>query len=153
MDPRLRAIFERIRDESCDMAGVVFDDVNAVNTNGDNALHWAARANDLDAATLLIEAGIRVNQYGDIGRTPLHEACACGHQDMVRLLVAHGADMYALTEGHSPFSLARVMQQDAVCELLRPLMVQAQAQDPSVWVRVRIAHLSSEIRRLEKLLK
>ncbi len=60
------------------MHDVVFDDVNAVNVDGDNALHWAARSNDLEAARLLIAAGINVNQYGDLGRTPLHEAAPGG---------------------------------------------------------------------------
>lgn len=127
--------------------------MNVVNLSGDNALHWAARSNDLDAATLLIEAGINVNQHGELGRTPLHEACSCGHKDMVRLLVDHGADMYAATEGDTRFSLARLNGHDDICELLRPLLDRARADDPNVWINFRIAHLRSEIRRLEELLK
>jgi ankyrin repeat protein len=152
MDPRLRALFERIR-KSGDFEFVVFDDVNAATVSGDNALHWAARANDLGAATLLIEAGVNVNQHGELGRTPLHEACSWGHKDMVLLLVEHGADLYASTEGEVPFSLARLRGHDEICELLTPLMRQAQAADPNVWLRVRVAHLRREIRRLEQLLK
>ena len=135
------------------MQYVVVDDVNAVNVDGDNALHWAARSNDLEAAKLLIEAGINVNQYGDLGRTPLHDACAWGHHEMIRLLVDHGADLYALTEGETPFSLARLNRNDDVCELLRPLMERAQVEDPQAWVRVRVGHLRRELRRLETLLR
>jgi len=153
MDPRLRALLERIRETSLDMSSVVFDDVNAVNTHGDNALHCVARWNDLDAARLLIDSGINVNQYGELGYTPLHSACIGGHHEMVRLLVEHGADLYALTEGNSPFSLARLGGHDDLCEMLRPLLLEAQKNDPRVWTRVRIAHLRRELRRLESLVK
>ena len=71
---------------------------------------------------------------------------------MVRLLINHGADLYAQTEGDTPFALARLNGHDDLCDLLRPLMDQAHARDPHVWVRVRIAHLHRELRRLEALL-
>jgi ankyrin repeat protein len=108
MDSRLSALFDRIR-ESAPYEDVFFDDINAVNnTGGDNALRWAVHFNDLDAPRLLIDAGIDVNQRGDLGRTPLHEACAAGHGDMALLLVEHGGDLYAQTEGDVPFTLARL---------------------------------------------
>jgi ankyrin repeat protein len=148
MDPRLIALFERIR-ESALYEDVGFDNVNAVNADGDNALHWAVRSNDLEAARLLIDSGIIVNQPGDLGHTPLHEACASGNVEMVRLLVENGADLYAQDEGHIPFALARLNRHDAICDLLRPLMDEAQAKDRQVWVRARIKHLEREIQRLK----
>jgi ankyrin repeat protein len=152
MDSRLSSIFDEIRENPL-WEGVVFDDVNALNPDGDNVLHWAVRRNDMEVARLVIECGINVNQHGDLGRTPLHEACGCGHREMVRLLVEHGADLYAQTEGETPFYLARLTGHDDICDFLRPLMDQAQARDSQVWVRLRITHLQRELRRLEALLK
>jgi ankyrin repeat protein len=152
LGPRLTAIFERVR-ESALYQSVVFDDINAVNSDGDNALHWAVHAGDLEAARLLIESGIDVNQRGDLGRTPLHEACAWGNQEMVLLLVRNGADLYAQDEGHVPFTLARLNGHDGICDVLRPFMDDAQAKDPDVWVRAKIAYLERELRRLKATLE
>jgi ankyrin repeat protein len=152
MSPELVALFERLS-QTATFVGVTFDNVNAANIEGDNALHWAARAGDLDAARLLIAAGIDVNQSGDLGYTPLHEACAAGSREMVQLLVDHDADLYAQTEGNLPFTVARLSGKDDICDLLGPLMEEAQRADPHVFVRVRIRHLRSEIKRLEGMLE
>ena len=68
---------------------------------------------------------------------------------MVQLLVERGADLNALTEGDAPFTLARLKGHDHICDLLRPLMDQAQTKDSHVWARVRIAYLEREIARLK----
>jgi ankyrin repeat protein len=152
VSPELIALFERLR-ETATYANVLFDDVNATNSDGDNALHWAVSSDDLAAARMLIDAGIQVNQRGDLGHTPLHEACAAGNPDMVMLLVQHGADLYAQSEGDIPFTVARLSGHDAICDLLRPTMDEAQRKDPHVWIRARISHLEREIRRLKALLE
>lgn len=103
-------------------------------------------------AKALIEAGIDVNKAGDLGYTPVHVACMQGNAKMVQLLIESGADLFALSEGDSPFATARLSGHDNICELLAPLMEQAQKQDPSVWVRARIAQLRREIALLEKKL-
>ncbi len=59
---------------------------------------------------------------------------------MVRLLTGSGADVFALSEGDTPFATARLGGHD-VCELLGPLMEEAQKRDSNVWVRARIAQL------------
>jgi len=151
MNARLTALFEQIND--LPLWGVTFDHVNVVNCDGDNALHVVVRWNDIEAARLLIDAGINVNQYGDLGNTPLHEACAFGHKEMVRLLVEHGADLYARAEGDTPFVKARLGGHDDICDLLRPMMLDAQKKDPHFWTRMRIAHLQRELHRLEQSLR
>jgi hypothetical protein len=134
MDPRLIDLFDRLP-TTATYADLKFDDVIAVNIEGDNALHSAAHANDLEAAQLLVDAGINVNQHGDLGYTPLHEACAGGHRDMVLLLIRHGADLHARDEGEVPFTLARRRGHDDICDLLGPLMKDAQEKDPDVHLR------------------
>lgn len=69
---------------------------------------------------------------------------------MVRLLTDGGADVFALSEGDAPFTMARLGGHDNICELLAPLMEETQKRDPNVWVRARIAQLRREIASLEK---
>jgi hypothetical protein len=127
-----------------------FADINAVNCEGGNALHVAVLWGDVEAVRLLIAAGINVNQPGDLGHTPLHEACMRGNLDVVKLLVEGGADVFALTEGHPPFTSARLAGQDQVCDCLSGEMAKRQKEDPAVWIRARIRQLQAEIQRLER---
>ena len=77
MRPELVALFDRLnQSEAFDRN--LFDDVNATDGDDENALHFAARRNDLEAARLLIEAGIDIDQRGDLEHTPLHEAASRG---------------------------------------------------------------------------
>ena len=46
----------------------------------------------VDVAEVLVEYGASVNARSDEGRTPLMMAAAFDRADMVRWLVAHGAD-------------------------------------------------------------
>jgi ankyrin repeat protein len=101
------------------------------------------------AAKILIKAGIDINKAGDLGYTPLHVACIKGNLEMVKILINAGADLFALSEGVPPFTAARVAGQDEICELLGSLMRQAQARDPKIRVKSRIAQLRKEITRLE----
>jgi len=93
-----------------------------------------------------------VNKAGDLGYTPLHVACLKGNVEMVKLLIDKGADMFALSEGDAPFAAARLGGYDHICDMLAPLMKQAQSLDPKIWVRARIAQLRREIANLEEKL-
>ena len=135
---KLEEIFARLRGIA-DFADTDFSDVDATRSDGDNALHGVVGWGDLAAAKALIDAGIDVNKAGDLGYTPLHLACIRGNADMVKLLVDSGADLFALSEGDTPFTTARLGGHDDICELLTPLMEDAQKRDPNVWVRARIA--------------
>jgi len=149
MSPKLKAFYAKLR-ELPSFDGLRPSRINAVNCEGDNALHIAVRWDDAEAAQLLIRSGINVNQPGDLGYTPLHEACARGNLAMVKLLVKHGADVHALSEGNAPFTIARFMKKDHICEYLGPVMKKRQQLDPKVWTRARINQLRNEIRRLER---
>jgi len=67
-------------------------DVNATEADGSTALHWAARRNDLETATLLIRAGANVKAANRFGVTPLALASTTGGAAMVELLLKAGAD-------------------------------------------------------------
>jgi len=151
MASNLESIFARLR-ETADFANVNFSDVNASASDGDTALHCVVRWNDVMAAKTLIDAGADLNRAGDLGYTPLHVACMQGNAEMVRFLVARGADLFAMSEGDTPFTTARLSDHDHICDLLGPLMMQVQSQDPKVWIRARIAQLRREIARLEQQL-
>lgn len=129
---------------------VDFSDINAVNFEGENALHIAVQWDDLEMASLLIENGISINQPGDQGYTPLHAACSKGNLDMVKLLVDKGADIFALSEGYPPFTTARFSQQDHICEFLSPIMKKIREKESNVYARARIKQLKAEIKRLER---
>jgi uncharacterized protein len=80
-------------------------DPRAVTIEGVNAVALAAglgtergkgnQGRYLEAAKLAVELGIDVNKPKDDGRTALHAAVVQGWMDMVRFLVASGADLTA----------------------------------------------------------
>jgi uncharacterized protein len=148
MNEEIKRIFASFR-QTADFDASDLADVNASSIDGDNALHFVIRRGDLSAVRALIDAGIDLNKAGDLGYTPLHIACIKGHIEIVKLLAERGADLFVLSEGESPFTSARVAGQDQVCDLLAPLMQQAQLQDPKIWLRARIAQLQREIASLE----
>jgi ankyrin repeat protein len=151
MNDQIKHIFARLRETGA-FAEIDFSDVNACSSDGDNGLHCVVGWGDLSAAKALIDAGIDLNKTGDLGYTPLHVACIKGNVEMVKLLIDKGANMFALSEGDSPFATARLAGHDQICDLLAPLMEQAQSQDPKIWVRARIAQLRREIVNLEEKL-
>jgi ankyrin repeat protein len=127
-----------------------FSDISWCNHEGENALHIAVIRNDHEIAQELIELGIEINARGDLGHTPLHEAASMSDLSMIKLLVEAGADVYALTEGEPPFTLARYAGKDDVCDYLGAAMNEAQSKDRAVWARAQIEYLKREISRLEK---
>lgn len=70
-------------------------------------LESAAYMGNLHIASLLIEAGARINAAGSTGRTALHFAVLAMHLDVVRYLLQQGADINARdAEGTSPLDEA-----------------------------------------------
>ena len=73
-------------------------DVNAPQSDGVTAMHWAAENGDAALARVLIYAGANV---GPLTRndayTPLHMAARGGHAGVIELLVGAGADAAAAT--------------------------------------------------------
>jgi ankyrin repeat protein len=95
-------------------------DVNAPQSDGATALHWAAYLEDADTTALLIRGGAKVNTPNNYGVTPLALASANGHRAIIELLVKAGADPNgAVRSGETPLMLAaRTGRLDAVKVLL-----------------------------------
>lgn len=105
INPRIkrnRAMNDRVQDllhsvqSTPDFGYVDFQSINDTNALGDNALHCVCSWGDLDAAKLLVENGIDLNQRGELGFTPLNVALVFGHHDLADFLLARGADPKAL---------------------------------------------------------
>ena len=93
--------------------------VNAADTDGTTALHWASYRDDLEMTDLLLGAGAKVNAANDLGATPLWAACQNGSEALVRRLLAAGANPNArLLRGETPLMVAARSGNPVVVELL-----------------------------------
>ncbi|MEQ2179028.1 hypothetical protein GOODEAATRI_020356 [Goodea atripinnis] len=55
---------------------------------------------------LLLDRGANVNAQDNELWTPLHAAATCGHAGLVKILIAHGADLLAVnSDGNMPYDL------------------------------------------------
>lgn len=83
-------------------------------------MHDLAREGDLLSAEVLFDAGHEVDSPNDEGRRPIHEAAFFGHADMVRFLLANGANINAEVKpfGHTPLYLAAQQSRYEVMEEL-----------------------------------
>jgi ankyrin repeat protein len=73
-------------------------DVNAAQGDGMTALHWAARHDDLEIATLLMRSKAKLNASTRIGAyTPLHVAAEAASARVTKALLDAGADPKSTT--------------------------------------------------------
>jgi ankyrin repeat protein len=118
---QLIALLKQVQ-STADFGYVTFDSINATNAFGDNALHCVCVWGDLEAAKLLVENGINVNQAGEHGFTPLRVATEFGYTDLSDYLLANGADPMALQAAEtfdataSARHMERLSQQIALLE-------------------------------------
>jgi len=71
--------------------GLQREAVNATDSDGSTALHWAVRADELEVASQLIRAGADANAENRLGVTPLYLAAQNGNAAMIQKLLAAGA--------------------------------------------------------------
>jgi ankyrin repeat protein len=73
-------------------------DVNAAETDGSTALHWAAQRNNLEIADLLITAGANAKAATRYNITPLFLACTNGNAALIERLLKAGVDANSTSE-------------------------------------------------------
>jgi ankyrin repeat protein len=96
-------------------------DVNAPQSDGATALHWAAYLEDPKTADLLIRAGAKVDTANKYGITPLLLACGNGNAAVIERLLRAGADPNRTVRAkETPLMIAvRTGSVEAVKALLR----------------------------------
>lgn len=96
-------------------------DVNARTKRGETALANAANRGNLNSAKLLLDKGADVNASDDRGYTPLMHAAYCDNApvELIRLLLAKGADVSVKGEGETALSLAVKRGETETTRLLR----------------------------------
>jgi ankyrin repeat protein len=81
--------------------------VNATDSDGTSALHWAVRSNDDETVQLLLRAGANAKLADRYGITPLTLAAENGSAAAIELLIKAGADPNAaLPDGETPIMTA-----------------------------------------------
>jgi uncharacterized protein len=68
-------------------------DVNASESDGTTALHWAVQREDADLVDRLIKAGAKVNTKNDYGSSPVSEAALNGNLAILEKLLTAGGDV------------------------------------------------------------
>ncbi len=64
-------------------------DLNASNSTGQSALHYACSKDRLEIARYLIESGAHINSRDKLSQTPLHRSASKGNQKIVELLLSY----------------------------------------------------------------
>jgi ankyrin repeat protein len=82
--------------------------VYLVDSEGQTALHLAAKQNNPDIALALIKAKANIHATDNEGTTPLHWAAESGHPDTLKALLAAGADkdVNRISRNNTPLQLA-----------------------------------------------
>lgn len=97
------------------------NDINRLDYWG-TPLGYAARINNLEAATFLIDKGADVNRGNPEGyesKSPMHAAAAHGSVEIAKLLLANGADLTIRNrENQTPLQVAKAQNQPAMVALL-----------------------------------
>lgn len=111
--------------------------VDAQQIDGMTALHWAAYYDDLEMASLLLDAAANVRVTSRYGLTPLSLACSNGNGPMVEALLDAGADPNAARTGGET-ALMTASRSGSV-EAVRALLSQGAEVDRTVQGRGQTA--------------
>ena len=122
VNSQIEVLLARYAREYSDFDGLTLADVNQHGYGEDVPIHIAARHGLLGDIRLLVEAGARINELGDLGFTSLRYAAMMGQVDAVKLLVELGANTQARNEyGQTPLVVARLGDHNDVVQFLQTL--------------------------------
>ena len=108
-------------------------DVNAAQTDGTTALHWAVRLDDLETVELLVRAGANVSTATRAGATPLQLAAVNGNPAIIERLIKAGADPNAPLTKYGDTALMMAAR-TGKAEAIRALLVNgAQVNATETW--------------------
>jgi len=80
--------------------------LDSTDSFGGGPLEVAAIWGDIPVADALLRGGAAIDQRGEYGYTPLHQAVGQGHLAMVEFLLSHGADPRLVNEFGSTLDIA-----------------------------------------------
>ncbi|KAF4325064.1 hypothetical protein G195_001634 [Phytophthora kernoviae 00238/432] len=94
-------------------------DIDAVGSDGRNALHWACTLHRTSICHILLKKGASISMKDRDGWTPLHWASRVGNLDIVRLLAKYGANLNVQDRwGTTPLMLTIVGESKVAAETL-----------------------------------
>lgn len=122
MNSKLEAVLAKIRD--ADLPTFIDTPIDSAFVRGPafgtSLLHVVAVWGDVDAARILLDAGVEIDLPGEDGFTALHEAIQQGHAEMARLLLKRGADPARTQQwGDNALQLAEISGRLEIVEMLR----------------------------------
>jgi ankyrin repeat protein len=106
-------------------------DVNAPQTDGATALHWAVYYGDLETVRMLINAGAKVDAANREGITPLYMASLYGNVELINALLTAGAD--AKQKGPNGETMVMLSARNGSAESIKVLLragADANAREP-----------------------
>jgi ankyrin repeat protein len=106
-------------------------DVNAAQSDGATALHWAVYRDDLETVDLLVRTGANVKAANRTGATPLYVASLNGNAAIIDRLIKAGADANERgPNGETPLMLAAHNGDPAAIKMLLDHKADVNAREP-----------------------
>ncbi len=129
-------------------------DVSVPQADGTTALHWAAYVDDVETATMLLDAGSKPDAVNRYGMTVLVQACNNGDGRLVQLLLEHGADPnQALPGGETPLMTASRTGKVAAVRALLAKGAQVEAKEARGQTAIVWAAAEGNVEAAQELIK
>lgn len=96
----------------------LFNRETSVDVGSEPLMNFAAAGGVIAIAELLLARGASVTVSDGSGRTPMHEAAARGHSDMIQWLIRQGAEIDALAFEGTPLAFAAGGNHAAAVQML-----------------------------------